>query len=70
MNVHYCTGIKNNVKEINIINRTYYFWDGIINIKNLDPYKIKTDEKPYKNILIHYVGYMTLNSVKGTLMEN
>ena len=57
----------NSVKEINIENRTYYFSDDMINIKNLDLNKIKTDEKPHKNIFIYYVGYMivkNLNYVK------
>ena len=32
-------------KGIGIKNRTYYFFDDIINIKNFDPNKIKIDEK-------------------------
>ena len=36
----------------------------MLNIKNLDPNKIKIDEKPNKNILISYVGYVTSNSAK------
>ena len=32
-------------KDIDIKNRTYYFFDDIINIKIFDPNKIKTDEK-------------------------
>ena len=35
------------VKEIDIKNCTYFF-DHMINIKNLDPNKIKLDKKPYK----------------------
>ena len=37
----------NSVKEINVKNRTYYFCDNMINIKNLNSNKIKMDEKPY-----------------------
>ena len=37
--------------EIDVKNRTYYFFDDMINIKNLDPNKIKANEKSYKNIL-------------------
>ena len=38
----------NSVKEIVIGNCTYYFFDGIINIKNLDPNKINIIQKyPY-----------------------
>ena len=29
----------------------YYFFDDTINVKNLDPNKIKIEEKSYKNIL-------------------
>ena len=45
----------NNVKDINIKNHTYYFFDDIINIKEFDPNNIKLDEKSYKNILIYYI---------------
>ena len=47
------------VKDINIKNY-YYFFDDIINIKDFDPNKIKTDEKSYKNILIYYIGHVTI----------
>ena len=33
-----------NTKEINIKNRTYYFFDGIINIKILNPALLKIDK--------------------------
>ena len=47
-------------KDIDINNRTYYFFDGMINIRNLDLNEIKIDEKSYKNILIliSYIGYV------------
>ena len=41
-------------------NQTYYFLDDIINIKNFDSNKIKIDEKSYKNILIYYIGHVTI----------
>ena len=50
----------NNVKEIDIKNRTYYFFDDMIIIQNPDPNKIKINEKSYKNILIYYTGYVTI----------
>ena len=34
-----------NIKQINIKNRTYYFFKDMINIKNLDPSLIKIDKK-------------------------
>ena len=55
--------MSNKFKEIIIKNRTYYFSNDKITIKNLDPNKIKIDEKSYKNILIYYIGYVTVNDL-------
>ena len=41
------------IKNINIKNRTYYFFDDIINIKDFDPNNIEIDEKLYKHIIIY-----------------
>ena len=49
------------VKDINIKNWTYYFFNDIINIKNFDSNNIKKDQKLYKNIPIYYIGYVTIN---------
>ena len=38
-------------KDISIKNHRYYFYDGIISIKDFDSNKIKIDEKSYQNIL-------------------
>ena len=48
------------IKEINIIIQTYYFFNDFINIKDFDPDNIKIDEKSYKNILIYFIGYVTI----------
>ena len=53
----------NNFKDINIKDRTYHFFDNMINIKNLVPNKIKVNKKSDKNILIYYTGYVTVNNV-------
>lgn len=42
----------NSAKDLDIKTFTYYFFDGMINIKYLDPDKTKTDEKSDRNILI------------------
>ena len=52
------------LKEIFIKNCMYYFFDDMINIKDLDPKKIKTDEKSYENILIYHTEYVTLTTQK------
>ena len=48
------------VKDIDIKNRTNHFFDDIIKVKNFDPNNTKIDEKLYKNILIYYIGYVTI----------
>ena len=47
-----------NIKEINIKNRTYYFFDDMINIEDFDPNLL--NKKSYKNIKIYYIGYITM----------
>ena len=44
------------VKEINIKNRTYYFFDDMIDIKNFHLNLLKIDKKSYDDIDIYYVG--------------
>ena len=51
-------------KYTDIKNRAYYFFDVMINIKNLDPNKIKTDEKSWRNIPIYFIGYVMFNDVR------
>ena len=48
------------IKEINIKNRAYYFFDDMINIKDFDPSLLKIDKKSYKNIGSYYIGYITM----------
>ena len=52
-----------NIKQINIKNRTYYFFNDMVDIKNVDPSLIKTDEKSYKHIGIYYIGHITIESI-------
>ena len=46
-------------KQLNIKNRTYYFYNDLINIKNLDPKLLKLDEKSFNDISMYYIGYVT-----------
>ena len=48
------------VKQINIKNRTYYFYNDIIDLKNFEPNLLKIYKKSYKNIDIYYIGYITI----------
>ena len=45
------------VKDINIKNRTYYFFNDIIYIENFGPSNIKIDKKLFMNILYLYIMY-------------
>ena len=45
-----------NIKEINIKNQTYYFFNNMINIKDFGPNLLKIDKKSYKYIDIYYIG--------------
>ena len=56
--------MSNKLKDIDIENHTYYFFNDIVNIKYFDPNKIKIVEKSYKNILIYYIGYVTIKNSK------
>ena len=60
--------MSNNVKDIDIKNHKYYFFNYIINIENFNPNNFKIDEKSYKNILIYYIGYVTIKDSKYVKM--
>ena len=47
------------VKQINIKNRTYYFYNDI-NLKKFEPNLLKIDKKHYKVINIYYIRYITI----------
>ena len=46
-------------KQMNIKNRTYYFYNDLFNIKDFDPKLLKLDKKSFKNIGVYYIGYIT-----------
>ena len=51
------------IKQINIKNRTQYFYNNIIDLKNFDARLLKIDKKSYKNIGIYNIGYNTINKI-------
>ena len=51
------------VKQINIKNQTYYFYNDIIDLKTFDARLLKIDKKSYKNIDIYYIGYITIKKI-------
>ena len=46
-------------KQINIKNRTYYFYKDQINLKGFNTRFLKIDKKNYKEIGVYYIGYVT-----------
>ena len=52
--------MNDKVKDTDLENHTYYFFKIMINTKNVAANNIKIDEKSYKNILIYYIGYVTI----------
>ena len=48
------------VKQINIKNRPYYFYNDKINFKNFDTKLLKIDKKDYNEIDIYYINYVTV----------
>ena len=51
------------VKQIEIQNRTYYFYNDIINIEEFDSNLLKIEKNSYKDIDIYYIGYITIKKV-------
>ena len=46
-------------KQLNIKNRTYYFYVDIINLKDFGPNLLKLDKKSSMDISFYYIGYIT-----------
>ena len=51
------------IKQINIKNRTYYFYNDIINIEMFDSSMLKLDKKLYKDLIIYNTGYVTIKKI-------
>ena len=62
------------VKQITIknrtLNRTYYFWDDMINLKNFKWNLLKIDKKSYKNIDIYNIGYIKFGGCENIYSAN
>ena len=56
-------------RQLNIKNRTYYFYNDWINVLNFEASNLKLDKKIWKDIDIYFIGYIdkkpdwNLNSV-------
>ena len=51
------------IRQINIKNRTYYFYNDQIDLKDFDAKLLKIDKKNYNQIDIYYIGYLTIKKI-------
>ena len=51
------------MKQIEIKNRTQYFYSNMISLENFDSNLLKIDKKHYKGINIYYIGYITIKKI-------
>ena len=51
------------IKEVNIKERTYYFYNNIIDLKTFDSKNLKLDKKTYKDLDIYNIGYVTIKKI-------
>ena len=51
------------VKQINIKNRTYYFYNDVIDLENFKSNLLKIDKESYKDIGIYNIGYIILKKI-------
>ena len=56
------------VKQIKIINRTYYFYSDMINLKKSKK-RVFLKKKSYKNIGIYNIVYITITIKKLMIMK-
>ena len=53
------------IKQISIKNRTYYFYNDQINLKDFDARLLKVDKKNYKEISIYYIDHVTFKKISN-----
>ena len=51
------------IKQINIKNWTYYFYNDQIDLKDFNAKLLKIDKKDYNEIDIYYIGYVTIKKI-------
>ena len=51
------------IKQMNIKNRMYYFYNNQISVIDFDARLLKVDKNNYKEIDIYYTGYVTVKTI-------
>ena len=56
------------IKQINIKNQTYYFYNDINDRKTFNSNNLKLGKKSYKNLGINNIGYVTTLQLKKLVL--
>ena len=51
-------------RQLNIKNRTYYFYNDLINLSSFSVNNLKLDKNTWKDIDIYYIGYADKKTLK------
>ena len=51
------------VTDLNIKNKTYHFFNDMVDIKDFQSNLLTIDKKPHKDFDIYYVGYITIKEI-------
>ena len=57
------------VKDLNVKNRNYYYFDDIFDIRNFESNLLKIDKKPHRDFDIYYIGYNTIKELSNCNCE-
>ena len=49
-----------NVKDFNINNQTYYYFDDMIHIRKFESNSLKINKKSHRDLDIYYICYLTI----------
>ena len=53
------------VKKLSIKNRTYFYFDDIIDIRNFHSNLLKIDKKSHRDFDIYYIAYNTIKKLSN-----
>ena len=56
------------IKQMNIKNQTYYFYNDIIDLETFNSNNLKLAKKSYKNLGINNIGYVTTLQLKKLVL--
>ena len=52
-------------RQLNIKNRTHYFYNGLMTVLNFEASNLKLNKKTWKDIDIYYIGYVDKDKPLG-----